>query len=157
VQTHCRVQHRLSGEQLRTVAIFQEETLDSHLKQSYKPEIPSLIRQPDPDLHLYEDGFLCVLSRTCRYVCRNRRNIQQHCREKHGWTENSRRGRPPKKGDRLRTTTTTTTTTQSIIQGWKVVCCQRVFASGPDSHFIAVETPTVDLKAISATPTLTCS
>ena len=58
--------------------------------------------------------------------------MRQHCRTVHGWSEFGRKGRPSGLVRSL---------APSTIQGdrpWIEVSCQRIFPSGPDSHFIRV-------------------
>ncbi|THV64024.1 hypothetical protein D6D28_10221 [Aureobasidium pullulans] len=58
--------------------------------------------------------------------------MRQHCRTVHGWSEFGRKGRPSKLVRSLAPSAT------QGDQPWIEVSCQRIFPSGPDSHFIRV-------------------
>ncbi|THW91892.1 hypothetical protein D6D18_06444 [Aureobasidium pullulans] len=58
--------------------------------------------------------------------------MRQHCRTVHGWSEFGRKGRPSRLVRSLAPSAT------QGDQPWIEVSCQRIFPSGPDSHFIRV-------------------
>jgi len=129
VQAHWSKRHLIKGEKLRTI---------DRLCRSYRTEniedesgIPLQLEKADSILHLYDDAFQCQVDKhACQYICRDERKIRQHCRTTHSWSEFGRKGRP----------SNIVRGTSLALQGkpWIKVSCQRVFPSGPNSHFIRV-------------------
>ncbi|TQV90208.1 DNA helicase [Cordyceps javanica] len=82
-----------------------------------------------PILHIHPpqtDGLRC---RACPYVVRTVRNMQQHCREQHGWVNDWKRGR------RMRVNVPSARQVP-----WTAdIHCQRLFAGGPASHWFEVQ------------------
>uniref|UniRef100_A0A7N2N6W0 DNA 3'-5' helicase n=1 Tax=Quercus lobata TaxID=97700 RepID=A0A7N2N6W0_QUELO len=131
VRAHWGKQHQRKGDELRTI----EELCGSRRKDrpdGDNPRIPSRLEEADPALRLYNNALQCQIDRqTCRYICRGVRDMRKHCRTTHAWVEFGRKGRP-----------------SGLVRGiapaardrppWIEVSCQRIFPSGPDSHFIPV-------------------
>jgi hypothetical protein len=131
VRAHWRKRHGIKGKELRTIV----DICGSHRTEPLESQacLPSEPDQVDPTLLYYNDGLQCrKVGRACSYICRDERKMRQHCRTVHGWSEFGRKGRPSGLVRSL---------ASSTIQGdqpWIEVSCQRIFPSGPDSHFIPV-------------------
>ena len=93
IRAHWRKQHGIKGGELRTIV----DACSLHRTEHLPGEacIPLELDTADPVLVLYDDAFQCQIDRqSCRYICRDVRDIRQHCRTAHGWLEFTRRGRP---------------------------------------------------------------
>jgi hypothetical protein len=130
VRAHWSKQHQRKGNELRTI----EELCESQRtdRPNGKPRIPSQLEEADPALRLYDNALQCQIDRqTCRYICRGVRDMRKHCRTAHAWSEFGRKGRP---SDLVRGTAPATQPRPP----WIEVSCQKIFPSGPNSHFIPV-------------------
>ncbi|MDB5910917.1 MAG: hypothetical protein JWP34_5031, partial [Massilia sp.] len=130
--THLRVRHsHLKPEERRSITtavgsvdgLLQKraELVDFAFPEPATAPIPYL-DDPQPD------GLQC---RECRYISRQLRNIQQHCRERHGWQNPNKRGRPTGKAS-------------EPVPWVEGVQCQRFFPSRQASGWFEVgrgETP----------------
>jgi superfamily II DNA helicase RecQ len=131
VHAHWGKRHGIKGRELRTIIDICGSHRTEHLESC--AHIASELDTADPILLYYNDGLQCQkVGQACSYICRDERKMRQHCRTAHGWSEFGRRGRP---SGLVRSIASLAT------QGdrpWIRVSCQRIFPSGPDSHFIRV-------------------
>lgn len=130
LRSHFQKQHAFGQSQLRTIGEYSR----SQQSEEVDPRVPPFLTAPIPALPLVYDGLLCqVEPDSCRYICRRVHGIKRHCRTDHQWKQYQRRGRPGKV-ERAR----------SSDQGglpWKAVVCQRLFLTGPQSHYIEIRDP----------------
>ncbi len=94
VDTHLRVQHRMSAGKRRDIVhqimsapdlIVDKEHLDVVFRnpESNQPAVPQL--------PVHSDGFRCTFA-PCPYTCRGKSGIIGHCETVHGWVNPYRRG-----------------------------------------------------------------
>jgi len=130
IATHLRQRHPHLRPFLRTI-ITEIQAWFSQVSTADVESIPTVLQSYLPYLPTYEDGFLCQFEAdVCSYICRNETKIREHLRTQHEWSEYRRRGRP---SQAVRNYITSQGQTP-----WTVVRCQRIFPSGPDSHYIHV-------------------
>jgi Orsellinic acid/F9775 biosynthesis cluster protein D len=127
--SHFRTQHRFTSVQSKALDSFCHSILPDLDVQPIET-VPSYVENPIPRLSIFSDAFLCQLDRTeCQYVCRSTEKMRKHCRKIHQWQQQSHKGRP---------STAVRATLPPL--PWISVRCQRLFASGPGSHYFAVRT-----------------
>ena len=127
--THFRNQHRFTSVQSKALDAFCESIIPISDVRSIET-VPSYVENPVGGLPIHSDAVRCQLDRTeCQYVCRSTEKMRKHCRKVHQWQQQSHRGRP-------------STATQASLPPlpWISVQCQRLFASGPGSHYFEVRT-----------------
>ena len=99
----------------------------TELVRQVEPQIPFILKTPDPELPLLHQYFLCKLCpRTTGYICQTFPSLRAHLRTVHQIQPESQRGRP-------------SNTVRSNIKPeyWANTCCQKVFNSGT-RHLIQV-------------------
>ena len=94
-KTHLQVLHpRLSLQQRRNFT--QEVESASDIARAHEDVVyPSPTDPPVDSLPVYFDGLRCTwVSNTdvCPYVCRTLRLMREHCKQKHGWVNQQKRG-----------------------------------------------------------------
>ena len=94
-------------------------------------KVPDHMETPISVLALYEDGLLCrIHAAKCQYVCRNVKWMKTHCKQKHDWAQQSRKGNISRGSTERHNPTP-----------WVEVRCQRFFVQGPGSQYFAVGEP----------------
>ncbi|KAJ9634359.1 hypothetical protein H2199_009017 [Coniosporium tulheliwenetii] len=88
---------------------------------------------PLPSLTTYHDGFRCTVDGQggvqCAYICRTLSGIKEHCRKKHSWINDWKRGGNVK----------ARTEQRRPDPPWRVgVSCQRFFVNGPHQQYFQV-------------------
>ena len=79
-------------------------------------------------LSLHDDGLLCQVNPDiCQYVCRNVKWMKTHCKQKHDWVQQVRKGNVSR-GSRER----------QKLTPWMIVQCQRFFVQGSTSQYFIV-------------------
>ena len=89
-------------------------------------QLPSRAGDPLPHLTIYNDGLAC---KACPAVFRSQYRIKAHCRERHGWENNRKRGRVSAEARAV------FTATQPWTEG---VQCQRFSSGGSMQQWFAV-------------------
>jgi hypothetical protein len=95
-KTHLQVYHkRLTVRQRRNITSKVEGT-------TRLARVPEDVIYPEPseppvaNLPVYFDGLKCTgitsQGNTCSYICRTLHPMQEHCKQKHNWTNQQRRG-----------------------------------------------------------------
>ena len=89
--------------------------------------IPTQVNSAIPHLAIHHDGLLCdIQPERCQYICRSEKFMKTHCKQKHDWSMQSRKGRPGK------------STSGSVTKSWKTVVCQRFFNHQHGSQYFQV-------------------
>jgi Orsellinic acid/F9775 biosynthesis cluster protein D len=142
IMAHCKgKQHKMATKEAVEIAdAFRNEAgLKRH---SDELQMPRSARQAIAQLPIYTDGLICTLEPgVCRYICRNRRNMGDHCRVKHGWKSHSGSGRPKKAPAAAAVTITSggeSSTRNEDRQAWRAIHCQRFFVQGAGSQYFEV-------------------
>lgn len=113
------------------MAAIEEASLDL-IEYLMEFEVPDYVDSAVSELEICTDGLICQLApENCRYICRNVKFMRTHCKQRHGWKQQTQRGRPSK--------------SRQIRQGrndapkaWKTVVCQRFFVQGHGSQYVEV-------------------
>lgn len=99
-------------------------------------KVPSYVDSAVSELEICTDGLMCQLEPDdCRYICRNAKKMRIHCKQKHGWKQQTQRGRPSK-SDQIRQRRS------DALKPWKPVVCQRFYVQGHGSQYVEVKEET---------------
>ena len=133
VQQHFQgSQHRLPKFEAVTIASIAQ-SWSGLIQYPVELHLPRHVNAPIPGLKLFHEGFLCQIQpEDCWYVCRNEKGMKTHCRQKHGWTMQSQRGRPSAR-------------TGSKTKPWRSVSCQRFFLQGVGSQYFEIRNVNVTM------------
>ena len=101
------------------------------IQYSIELTVPKQIEKPISSLPLHKDGLLCQINPArCQYVCRNVKWMKTHCKQKHDWVQQARKGNVSRGGTERQKPTP-----------WMAVQCQRFFVQGPASQYFVVGQP----------------
>ena len=79
-------------------------------------------------LSIHDDDLLCEINTTeCQYVCRNIKGMRNHCKRKHDWSKQKRRGNVNRESIERQT-----------FEPWIAIRCQRFFLSRHGSQYFVV-------------------
>lgn len=127
IKAHFDLRHGYSDNQRAELQAFVDE-INVALTHNTENEmqIPLVLDTPIPYLAIYKDLLYCRREPShCHYVCSQEKNMKDHCRIKHRWTEFKRRGRPTGSSVRIRAG-----------KPWIRTDAQRIYESGYKSCYI---------------------
>jgi len=125
--------HRWIVQRVRDlITVIDEASLDL-IQYPMEFEVPSYVGSAVSQLEICTDGLICQLELDdCQYICRVSRNMRTHCKQKHGWKQQTQRGRPSKSDQ-------TRQRRSDALKPWKTVVCQRFFVQGHGSQYVEVK------------------
>ncbi|KAL8991690.1 MAG: hypothetical protein Q9169_007742, partial [Polycauliona sp. 2 TL-2023] len=93
--------------------------------------VPNRVINVIPILPIYDDGVLCQINAIqCQYVCRSKKWMIDHCKQKHDWSKQIRKGNVSRGN-----------TERQKPDPWVTIRCQRFFPSRHGSQYFAVGEP----------------
>ncbi len=128
--------HRWTVQRARDLITVINEASLNLIQYLMKFEMPEYVDSAMSKLKVCTNGLICQLeSDNCRYICRNVKFMRTHCKQKHGWKQQTQRGRPSKSRQiRQRRS--------DALEPWKAVVCQRFFVQRHESQYVEVREET---------------
>jgi RecQ family ATP-dependent DNA helicase len=124
--------HRWDIQRVRGLMAAMDEASLDLIQYSMEFEVPNYVDSAVPELKICTDGLMCQLKpKNCQYICRINKNMRTHCQRKHGWKQQTQRGRPSK-SRQIRQQRS------DAPEPWKTVVCQRFFVQGHGSQYVEV-------------------
>ncbi|KAK6439524.1 hypothetical protein LTR95_004275 [Oleoguttula sp. CCFEE 5521] len=133
VEEHLRKHHRGLSLQRRRILATEAQAAPNIAQVETEVLYPQIGQPPVDHLPVFFDGLRCLgqddEGQDCQYVCRTKYGIQEHCKQRHGWTNSQKRG-----GNARAKST-------GLTDGaWKSNCaCQRFFKVGQWQRYFEVK------------------
>lgn len=124
--------HRWIVQRVRDLMTVIDEASLNLIQYSMEFEVPDYVNSAVSELKICTDGLICQLKPdNCQYICRNVKFMRTHCKQKHGWKQQTQRGRPSK-NHQIRQRRS------DAPESWKTVVCQRFFIkwSSSQTHIV---------------------
>ena len=124
--------HRWTVQRARDLITIINEASLNLIQYFMKFEMLEYVDSVMLKLKVCTNGLICQLkSDNCRYICRNVKFMWTHCKQKHGWKQQTQRERSSKSRQiRQRRS--------DALKSWKVVVCQRFFVQKHESQYVEV-------------------